>query len=53
MPISMSKKQLSALFLCNLGPPIIGYGLVPLLPIYITRDLAYSSAIAGYLLALI
>ncbi len=46
----MSKKQLSALFICNLIPMVLGNGLLPLLPVYATQ-LGASPALAGYYLA--
>lgn len=46
----MSKKQLVALFLCNLVPWTVGNGLVPLLPVYATQ-LGADSAVSGYYLA--
>jgi len=46
----MSKKQLSALFLCSLVPWSAGNGLVPLLPLYASQ-LGADAAMAGYYLA--
>jgi len=50
MEVVMSKKQLSTLFICTLIPWIVGNGLVPLLPVYVTQ-LGANPAIAGYYLA--
>ncbi len=46
----MAKKQLFALFMCNLVVFTVGSGLVPLLPIYATR-LGADSVLTGYYLA--
>src|SRR5512139_3000663 len=46
----MSKKQLSALFICSLIPWTLGNGLLPLLPVY-ASELGASPALAGYYLA--
>lgn len=48
----MSKKQLVALFVCNLIPYIVGSGLLSLLPIYISNELGAGTAITGIILAL-
>jgi MFS family permease len=48
--MNISRKQLVLLFLCNLIPWIVGYGLIPLLPVYATQ-LGASSAVSGYYLA--
>jgi MFS family permease len=47
---TMSKRQLTALFVCSLVPWTVGNGLVPLLPIYATR-LGADSTVAGLYLA--
>lgn len=47
---TMTKKQLSLLFLCNLAGYIIGSGLLPLLPVYAVR-LGASRAQTGYFLS--
>ena len=46
----MSKKQLFALFVCNLITFTIGNGLLPLLPVYATQ-LGATPAVAGYYLS--
>jgi MFS family permease len=46
----MNKKQLSALFLCNLVPFTIGFAMIPLLPVYATK-LGAAPAISGYWMA--
>jgi MFS family permease len=46
----MSRKQLSALFLCSLVPWIVGNGLIPLLPVYATQ-LGAKPVVVGYYLA--
>ena len=46
----MAKKQLIALFICNLAVFSVGGGLVPLLPIYAGR-LGADSILTGYYLA--
>lgn len=46
----MSKKQLLALFVCNLVVWTVGNGLLPLLPVYATR-LGADPTTAGYYLA--
>lgn len=48
--MSIRRKQLVALFFCSLVPWIVGNGLIPLLPVYLTQ-LGANSAIAGYSLA--
>jgi len=53
MNITMSKKQLFALFFCNLAPTTIGFGLAPLIPVHATRNLGVAPAVTGYLLAFI
>ncbi len=47
----MTRRQLAALFLCNLGPYIVGTSLLGLLPIYVTQFGANES-IAGVYLSL-
>jgi MFS family permease len=47
----MGKKQLSALFMCNLIPFTIGFGMIPLLPVYATK-LGATPAISGYWMAI-
>jgi MFS family permease len=47
---TMSKRQLTALFVCSLVPWIVGNGLVPLLPVYATQ-LGADSTVAGLYLA--
>ncbi len=51
MPSIMPRNQLISLFFCSLVPPVIGYGLVPLLPVLLARNLNASPSITGYLLA--
>ena len=48
--ITMSKKQLFALFLCSLIPWTAGNGVLPLLPVYATQ-LGAEPAVAGYYLS--
>lgn len=48
----MSKKQLVALFVCNLIPYVVGSGLLSLLPIYISNELGAGTAITGFILAI-
>lgn len=50
MEITMSNKQLAALFLRSIVPWIAGNGLIPLLSVY-AAQLGASSAVAGYYLA--
>ncbi|MEL6525717.1 MAG: MFS transporter, partial [Chloroflexota bacterium] len=47
----MTKKQLGALFICNLVPYIVGSSLLALLPIYLSNDLGASTTLTGMLLA--
>lgn len=51
MNIIMSKKQLSALFFCNLAPAYIGFGVISLIPVHATRNFGAAPAVTGYLLA--
>jgi MFS family permease len=51
MNLTMDKKQLSALFFCNLAPATIGFGIVSLIPVHATRNLGAAPAVTGYLLA--
>ena len=46
----MSKKQLFALFVCNLVIMTVARGMAPLLPVYATR-LGAAPAAAGYLMS--
>lgn len=46
----MNKKQVLALFLCNLTPFIVGAGALPLLPVY-AMDLGAPPVVTGYYLA--
>ncbi len=48
--MNIHKKQLVSLFFCSLIPWIVGNGLIPLLPVYLTQ-LGANSAVAGYSLA--
>jgi MFS family permease len=47
----MPRKQLTALFLCNLTGLTVGIALIGLLPVYATR-LGADSALTGYYMAL-
>jgi len=48
----MSKKQLLALFMCNLVPYVVGSGLLSLLPIYISNELGAGTTITGMIIAM-
>ena len=48
----MSKKQLSALFMCNLLPFLVGNSLMALLPIYISKDLGAGPVLAGIVISI-
>ena len=47
----MSRKQLIALFLCNLMPYVVGNGLIGLLPVY-AQDLGADTAAIGFSMAI-
>jgi len=47
----MSKKQLSILFLCSLVPWTVGFGVIPLIPVYANK-LGTTAMISGYWLSL-
>ena len=49
--MNISRKQLTALFICSLVPWTAGNGLIPLLPLY-ARQLGANDAVAGYYLAI-
>ena len=48
----INRKQLIALFICSLVTWSIGYGLIPLLPIY-AEQLGANAAISGYYLSFV
>ena len=48
--MNSSRKQLASLFICSLITWTVGYGLIPLLPVY-AKQLGASTAISGYYLA--
>ena len=48
--MNISRKQLTALFICSLVPWSVGNGLTPLLPVY-AKQLGANSAVTGYYLA--
>ncbi len=48
----MSKKQLSALFMCNLIPFVVGNSLMALLPIYISKELGAGTVLTGIVIAI-
>ncbi len=47
----MSKKQLFAIFMCNLLPFVVGNSLMALLPIYISQELGAGTSITGLVIA--
>jgi len=49
--MSISRRQLTSLFICSLVPWTAGNGLIPLLPLY-ARQLGANDAVAGYYLAI-
>lgn len=48
----MSKKQLSALFMCNLLPFVVGNSLMALLPIYISKELGAGTILTGIVISI-
>ena len=51
MEISMSKKQLSLLFVCSLVPWTMASGYMPILPIYLLR-FGITQVEAGYFISI-
>jgi len=49
--LTISRKQLFALFICNLVIWTLGNGLLPLLPVYVTQ-IGAAPAVAGYYMSL-
>lgn len=48
----MSKKQLFALFMCNLLPFVVGNSLMALLPIYISKELGAGPVLTGIVISI-
>lgn len=48
----MSKKQLFALFMCNLLPFVVGNSLMALLPIYISKELGAGTILTGIVISI-